>query len=86
MTFNGVELATIVKLGKLMRAADGHVHENELVVIALELSQFGVSDSATDGILADSDALEFSPGFVYLIGNLPYYFIIRVYVQVCQNN
>ena len=60
MTFNGVELAAIVKLGKLMSAADGHVHENELAVIALELSQFGVSNSATDSILAASDALEFS--------------------------
>ena len=59
MTFNGVELAAIVKLGKLMSAADGHMHENELAVIALELTQFGVSDSA-DGILAASDALEFS--------------------------
>lgn len=60
MAFNGVKLAAIVKLGKLMSAADGHMHKNELAVIALELTQFGVSDSATDVILAASDALEFS--------------------------
>ena len=60
MTFNGVELAAIVKLGKLMSAADGNVHENELAVIALELTKFGVEGNATDSILLASDALEFS--------------------------
>ena len=60
MTFNGLELAALAKLGKLMAAADGRIHDNELKVMALEMARFGVSDSALNDILLASDALEFS--------------------------
>ena len=60
MTFNGLELAALAKLGKLMAAADGIIHENELKVMALEMAHFGVSESALKDILLAADALDFS--------------------------
>ena len=60
MTFNGLELAALAKLGKLMAAADGIIHENELKVMALEMANFGVSESALKDILLAADALDFS--------------------------
>ena len=60
MTFNGLELAALAKLGKLMAAADGKIHDNELAVMALEMANFGVSENALKDILLAADALDFS--------------------------
>lgn len=58
MNFQGVELAAITKLAKLMCAADGIVDKNELTVIAIELTRFGVSREEAEDIVKAADALE----------------------------
>lgn len=58
MNFQGVELAAITKLAKLMCAADGIVDKKELTVIAIELTRFGVSREEAEDIVKAADALE----------------------------
>lgn len=52
MTYNGKELAALVKLGLAMAQADGHVAEIEQVAIASELNSFGVNGDNSTSIFA----------------------------------
>lgn len=54
------ELAAIIHLAKAMAAADGKVESIELLVIARELSRFGVDSSKSNTLLTRSDTMEFS--------------------------
>lgn len=45
MTYNGNELAALIKLGIAMAQADGHVDEIEQIAIASELKSFGVNET-----------------------------------------
>lgn len=60
MVFNGKQLASIVKLGVLMSEADGRVDNNEVAVIALELTKFGLSKDECKGIMMAASNLDFS--------------------------
>lgn len=59
MTFNGLQMAAIVKLANAMTLADGKIQKEEVAVQALELTLFGVSGDATNGILNASEALDY---------------------------
>lgn len=54
------ELAAVIHLAKAMAAADGKVESIELLVIARELSRFGVDSSKANTLLTRSNTMEFS--------------------------
>lgn len=58
MTYNGKELAALVKLGVAMAQADGHVDQIEKVAIASELNDFGVNGEAAPAILAAAAVMD----------------------------
>ena len=60
------ELAAIIHLAKAMAAADGKVESIELLVIARELSRFGVDSSKSNTLLTRSDTMEFSSAIATL--------------------
>lgn len=60
LQFNALELSAIVKLAKVMAAADGHLDVKELTVIANEAKRFGIPNDDFDMILTTSDAMEAS--------------------------
>ena len=60
LQFNALELSAIVKLAKVMAAADGHFDVKELTVIANEAKRFGIPNDDFDMILTTSDAMEAS--------------------------
>lgn len=64
MTFSGLELSAIVKLGLLMSMADGKVEDNEQKVIILELLKFGMNENQAKAALVAADAMEFSDAAV----------------------
>ena len=59
MTFSGLELSAIVKLGMLMSLADGKVDDNESKVVTLELLKFGMNESQAKAAVLAADAMEF---------------------------
>lgn len=59
MTFNGLQMAALVKLAEAITRADGKIKNEEVAVQALELSLFGISDDATKGILNTAKALDY---------------------------
>lgn len=58
MEFNRLQLAAAVKAGKAMAAADGKIDDNELMVIAAGLQEFGIKGKERDLILSLADAME----------------------------
>lgn len=60
MTFSGLELSAIAKLGMLMSLADGKVADNESKVIILELLKFGMNETQAKAALVAADAMEFT--------------------------
>lgn len=60
MTFTGKELASIVKLAKLMAFADGRIDKNELKMISAELIRFGAEVSDMKNLMKYSDEMEMS--------------------------
>lgn len=60
MTFNGAELAAMVKLALAMAQADGYVSDEEKLAIALDLTKFGVKNDSTKAILAAAAVIEAS--------------------------
>lgn len=58
MTYNGKELAAIVKLGLAMAQTDGHVDQTELKTITSELVNFGINRDNATAILATSASME----------------------------
>lgn len=52
MTYNGNELAALIKLGIAMAQADGHVDKIEQIAIASELKSFGVNETKAPSLLA----------------------------------
>lgn len=58
MTLSGESLAAIVKMAKVMAAADGIVKDEEVTAIAVELALFGVPKEQTNVILNMSDLIE----------------------------
>lgn len=66
MTYNGKELAALVKLGLAMAQADGHVDNIEHVAIASELKSFGINGDNAPSILAASAAMDASDAIATL--------------------
>lgn len=60
MTYNGKELAALIKLGIAMAQADGHVDKIEQIAIASELKNFGVNDVNAPSLLATSAIMDIS--------------------------
>lgn len=60
MQLTGLQLAAILKAGKLMVLADGKVKMNELKVLAHEMSNFNVPESQVQGLLSAADTIEAS--------------------------
>ena len=60
MTLNGKQMTALVKMMKLIMAADGVIEEAEIKYLGLELARFNVPASHLEGLLALSDAMEFS--------------------------
>lgn len=58
MTYNGKELAALVKLGLAMAQADGHVDQIEQVAIASELRGFGINESNASAIIATAAVMD----------------------------
>lgn len=58
MTYNGIQLSALVKLGLAMAQADGHVDQNEQAAIAYELCNFGVDKGNAAVILAGAAAMD----------------------------
>ena len=58
MTYNGKELAALVKLGLAMAQADGHVDQIEQVAIASELRDFGINESNASAIIATAAVMD----------------------------
>ena len=68
MQLNGLQLAAILKAGKLMAGADGEVKDEELKVLALHLAKFNVATHQVDTLLNGADALESSDMIKVLSG------------------
>lgn len=60
MTFSGLELSAIVKLGMLMSLADGKVDNNESKVVTLELLKFGLNQNQAKSTVLAADAMDFT--------------------------
>ena len=58
MKLSGESLAAIVKMAKVMAAADGVIKEEEVEAIAMELLRFGVPQDKTNAILEMSNLME----------------------------
>ena len=58
MTYNGQQLAALVKLGLAMAQADGHVDQIEQVAIASELRSFGIDETNAAAILASAALMD----------------------------
>ncbi len=58
MTFTGIELSALVKLGLAMAEADGHVDNVEQAAIASELSAFGIDGSNAPTIIAGAAVMD----------------------------
>lgn len=60
MTYNGKQLAALVRLGLAMAQADGHVDQVEQETIASELRSFGVDEDNAPAIIASAALMEAS--------------------------
>ena len=60
MTYNGIQLAALVKMGISMAAADGKFTEEERIAIVMELANFGVSENQAKGLLATAQLMDAS--------------------------
>ena len=58
MTFNGIELAAVVRMAMVVAASDGNVAETEKAAIAIELIKFGVNKNQLSDILKAASSLE----------------------------
>ncbi len=58
MTYNGQQLAALVKMGASMAAADGRFADEERVAIVMELANFGVSQDQAAGLLATAQLMD----------------------------
>jgi len=63
MTYSGLELAALVKMGVAMASADGKFAEEEKIAIVMELAAFGVGQSDVEGLLRVSQTMEASQAF-----------------------
>lgn len=66
MTYNGNELAALIKLGIAMAQADGHVDEIEQIAIASELKSFGVNETKAPSLLATAATMNIADALVRL--------------------
>ena len=64
LQFNTLELSAIIKLAKVMAAADGHLDVKELAVIANEAKRFGIPKDDLNLILSTGDAMEASDSII----------------------
>ena len=86
LQFNALELSAIVKLAKVMAAADGHLDVKELTVIANEAKRFGIPNDDFDMILTTSDAMEASDSIMIqmiCLMHLPKWEMMRKMKTVC---
>lgn len=58
MELNKLQLAAMVKAGKAMAAADGKLDVEEVKVISIGLTEFGIHGDETNLILSLADAME----------------------------
>ncbi len=68
MTYSGIQLSALVKLGLAMAQADGHVAQNEQAAIAYELCNFGVNSSNAPTILAGAAAMDAADALTTVAG------------------
>lgn len=64
LQFNTLELSAIIKLAKVMAAADGHLDVKELAVIANEAKRFGIPKDDFNLILSTGDAMDASDSII----------------------
>ncbi len=60
MTYSGLELSALVKMGIAMASADGRIAEEEKIAIVMELAAFGVGKSDVESLLKASQTMEAS--------------------------
>lgn len=60
MTFNGKQLAALVKMGVSMALADGRLADEERITIVMELASFGVTEDQAAGLLDAAQSMEAS--------------------------
>lgn len=58
LSFSHKEMAAVIKVAKMMAAADGKLHEAEAAMIAKEAMRFGIARGAMEALLEQSDALD----------------------------
>lgn len=68
MTYSGIQLSALVKLGLAMAQADGNVDQNEQKAIAFELCNFGIDASKAPTILAAAAAMDATDALVTIAG------------------
>lgn len=58
MTLTTIQLAAILKAGKIMVLADGKIERNEMLVLTHELIKFNVPEDNVQSLLELGDAME----------------------------
>lgn len=58
MTYNGQQLAALVKMGISMAAADGRFADEERIAIIMELANFGVSQNQAQSLLSAAQLMD----------------------------
>lgn len=66
MTYNGQQLAALVKMGVSMAAADGKFADEERVAIVMELANFGVSIEQAKSLLSTAQLMDVGEAFSIL--------------------
>lgn len=58
MTYNGQQLAALVKMGISMAAADGRFADEERIAIIMELANFGVTQNQAQSLLSTAQLMD----------------------------
>ncbi|MDE6716427.1 MAG: tellurite resistance protein TerB, partial [Muribaculaceae bacterium] len=57
MTFSGLQLSALLKMGKAMIAADGKVKEEEKIGLSIEVAKFGIPADQLKNLLTNADSM-----------------------------
>ena len=68
MTLSGKQMTALVKMMKLIMAADGKIEKSEIEYLGLELKRFNVPVTHLQGLLELSDEMEFSEAIAIIAG------------------
>lgn len=66
MTYNGKQLAALIKMGIAMAAADGRFTDEEKIAIAMELANFGVDEQIVPFLLSSAQEMDAAEAFTVL--------------------